>query len=87
MRVNDQIVTALENLADFGRTPPENFTKTEIMQLKTHLKTYLTLPAYGFNSSRYDLAIIFDLIVQVFDSQGFDRSSVNLIKKALTWAI
>ena len=51
------------------------------MQLKTHLKTYLTLPAYGFNSSRYDLAIIFDLIVQVFDSQGFDRSSVNLIKK------
>ena len=81
MTVDGDIIEAIQTLENFGRNPPDDFDLSDIFKLKGHLKQFCTLPTYGFNSSRYDLAIIFDLICKVYDTPGFDRKSVNLLKK------
>ena len=67
------------------KTPPPNFNKSDIMTLRQHLKTHKSLPVYGFNSSRYDMQIIFDLLVKAYDQPGFDRKSVGLLKKGTAY--
>ena len=83
--IHPGIRTASENLKQFDKTPPPGFDKQDIFKLKNHLKNFITVPVYGYNSSRYDLAIIFDLIVQVFDEAGIQRKDVNLLKKGTSY--
>ena len=85
MFVDPMIREAQERLESFGRNPPAHFNLSEIFKLKNHLKSYQSLSVYGFNSSRYDLAIIFDDIVKVYDQPGFNRKSVNLLKKGTAY--
>ena len=83
--INPVVHTALENLNTLSKNPPPNFDKQDIFLLKNHLKNFITTPVYGYNSSRYDLAIIFDLIVKVFDESGIDRKTVHLLKKGTAY--
>ena len=85
MNVDSRIMDALQNLEEVNQHPPPGFDKSDIAILKRHLKVYTTLPIYGFNSSRYDLTIIFDLIVKVYDQPGFDRKSVSMLKKGTSY--
>ena len=81
MNVDPDLIRAIQELEKYGREPPQYFSKGDIFTLKRHLKVYESLSVYGFNSSRYDLPIIFDLIVQVFDRPRFNRKSVSILKK------
>ena len=85
MNVDARIQDALQYLEEVNQHPPPGFDKSDIAILKRHLKVYTTLPIYGFNSSRYDLAIIFDLIIKVYDQPGFDRKSVSMLKKGTSY--
>ena len=84
-RNTEQISALLEKFADYVKKPPSNFSKTEIMNLRQHLKSHKSLSVYGFNSSRYDMQIIFDLLVKAHDQPGFDRKKVSLLKKGTAY--
>ena len=58
------------------------FDMDEISTLKTYVESQLDLSIFGYNSSRYDLAVMFSRICQVLDSINFDRSDISMIKKA-----
>ena len=84
MIIDPRIVNANENLKKMKETPP-GFDKEDIFKLTNHMKSYLILPVYGYNSSRYDMNLIFDMIVKTYDQPGFDRKSVNLLKKGTAY--
>ena len=63
----------------------ENFDLDEISQLKSHVQSQMDLSVFGYNSSKYDLAIIFAHICKVLDKQKFDRKNVSLLKKGLAY--
>lgn len=85
MIVDQEIISAIEHLKTLNQNPPPGFDKNDIFKLKNHLETMTTVSVYGFNSSRYDLAIIFDFIVRVLDRPGFNRKSVSLLKKGTAY--
>ena len=85
MQVDPEILLALERLKEFQKNPPSGFDKQDIYQLVQHLKTFTVLPIYGYNSSRYDMNIIFHLITKVYDEPGFNRKSVNILKKGTAY--
>ena len=84
MVINPLIVNAHENLKTMKEIPP-GFDKEDIFKLINHMKSYLTLAVYGYNSSRYDMNLIFDMIVKNYDQPGFDRKSVGLLKKGTAY--
>ena len=84
-RNTEQISALLEKFAEYMKNPPPNFNKSEIMNLRQHLKSHKSLSVYGFNSSRYDMQIIFDLLVKALDQPGFDRKNVSLLKKGTAY--
>ena len=85
MSVDPRIFEALQHLETLNKQPPSGFDKNDIFKLKRHLEVFTTLPIYGYNSSRYDLAIIFDLIVRVYDESGMPRNAINLLKKGASY--
>ena len=85
MQIDEEIVNSIERLKLLNKTPPPNFDKEDLFKLTQHLKSHLVLPIYGFNSSRYDLNIIFHLITKVYDKPGFNRKTVNLLKKGTAY--
>ena len=64
-----------------NKQPPLGFDKNDIFLLTQYMQNFIRLPVYGYNSSKYDLSIIFDLMIQTFDRNGLDRKDVNLLKK------
>ena len=62
-----------------------NFDLNEISRIKNFIKPQLQLSIFGYNSSRYDLSIIFARICQVLDDINFDRTKINMIKKGLSY--
>ena len=84
MVINPLIVNAHENLKTMKEIPP-GFDKEDIFKLINHIKSYLTLAVYGYNSSRYDMNLIFDMIVKNYDQPGFKRNSVHLLKKGTAY--
>ena len=81
----EAVSNLLATFAEYMKKPPANFNKSDIMNLRQHLKSHKSLPVYGFNSSRYDMQIIFDLLVKAYDQPGFDRKSVGLLKKGTAY--
>ena len=63
----------------------ENFDLDEISKLKSHVESQMELSLFGYNSSRYDLTIIFAHLCKVLDKQKFDRKNVSLLKKGLAY--
>ena len=63
----------------------ENFDLEELYTLQTFLSQYLELSVFGYNSSRYDLVIIFDKICAVLDSENFEREKISVLKKGLAY--
>ena len=62
MTIDPSVTSAVERLKEMVKNPPSGFDKSDILQLTNHLKAYTTLSCYGFNSQRYDLSIIFEVI-------------------------
>ena len=81
MQVDPQILLALDRLKEHQKSPPAGYDKEDLFKLSTHLKSFTVLPIYGYNSSRYDLNIIFSMITKCYEERGFNRSAVNLLKK------
>ena len=85
MFVDQEVTSALQKIKEMNKNPPAGFDKNDLFKLQNHLKVMTTVPVYGYNSSRYDLAVIFDLIVKAYDRPGFDRKSVSLLKKGTAY--
>ena len=85
MQVDPEISLALDRLKEHQKNPPAGYDKEDVFKLSTHLKSFTVLPIYGYNSSRYDMNIIFHLITKVYDEPGFNRKSVNLLKKGTAY--
>ena len=85
MSVDPRIEEALQHLETLTKQPPNGFDKSDIFMLKQHLKVFTNLSVYGYNSSRYDLSLIFDLITKVYDESGMPRSSISLLKKGTSY--
>ena len=63
----------------------KNFDLEEISEIKSFLSTHMDISVFGYNSSKYDLAIIFSHICQVLDTMNFDRNKICMIKKGLSY--
>ena len=85
MNVDPRIHATIQNLKEWNKDPPAGFDKSDLFKLSNYLKAMTTVSVYGYNSSRYDMTIIFDLIVKAFDQPGFDRKSVSLLKKGTAY--
>ena len=83
--IDPRIDATIKNLKEWNKDPPAGFDKSDLFKLSNYLKAMTTVPVYGYNSSRYDMTMIFDLIVKVFDQPGFDRKSVSLLKKGTAY--
>ena len=66
----------------------KDFRHDEIFAMKRILESFIELPIFGFNSSRYDNNIIFKLIVQCLDNLSekenpnkFRADSMQILKK------
>ena len=81
MIIPEGVSEALTRLKELNKSPPAGFDKSDIFLLRKHLETFTTVPVYGYNSSRYDLAIIFDRIVMVADRLGLSRYDISILKK------
>ena len=83
--IDQEVISALQKIKEMNKKPPPGFDKNDIFKLKNYLQAMTTVSVYGYNSSRYDLAVIFDLIIKAYDRPGFDRKSVNLLKKGTAY--
>ena len=80
MAIDPRIRQSITTLNEM-QNPPPGFDKEEIAFLKNYLQKNLVLPTYGFNSSRYDLQILFAHMIQIADEMKMKRSEIQLIKK------
>ena len=85
MHVDPGAVNSLEYLKLNHQSGIPGFNKSEMSELSAYLKAHIQLPVYGFNSSRYDLPIIFPYLIKVIDRSEIDRKSVSLLKKGLKY--
>ena len=85
VNIDPRIYEAVERLKLLNKNPPPGFDKQEIFELKNYLKTFISVPTYGYNSSRYDLAIIFDDIIRTADEMGVKREDINVLKKGTSY--
>ena len=81
MIIPEGVSEALIRIKELHKSPPPGFDKSDLFSLRKHLEIFTTVPVYGYNSSRYDLAIIFDRIIMVADKFGLSRSEISVLKK------
>ena len=63
----------------------ENFDSDELSNIRQYLSTQLELSVFGYNSSRYDLPIIFNKIIEILDFENFAREKISVLKKGLSY--
>ena len=68
----------------YGKSDP-NWDLEEVGLLKRYISTRLELSIFGYNSQKYDLAIIFEKVCAVLDQENFDRNNLSLLKKSLAY--
>ena len=90
VKFDDKLEEAYKKVCEIGKSlrfgvKNKDFDQTEISKLKTYIESRLELSVFGYNSSRYDLAIIFSRICQVLDKDDFDRKKISLLKKGLAY--
>ena len=85
VNVDPRIYEALERLKLLNKTPPPGFDKEDIFHIRNHLMNQLKVSTYGYNSSRYDLTIIFDLMMKVADEMGVKREDISILKKGTSY--
>ena len=85
MKTDSRIEVALEDLKFRMKKGIPGFNKSDIFNLITHLRTHVSLPVYGYNSSRYDLPIIFPHLVKIVDDKNLPANTISMLKKGLKY--
>ena len=89
MKIPDEVILAYETLSRYKTLNGAKFLRhDEIFRLKRILESYIELPIFGFNSSKYDNNVIFNHIVKTLDNisneseiEKFNPSSMSILKK------
>ena len=75
LKIND-----LFNAKDFKDT-----TRSDLFAIRSYLKNFTKLNIFGFNSSKYDMNIIFHRLIKIYYRITNDLSEIHIIKKATNY--
>ena len=82
MIVDKSVKAAHKKICDLLKTENTKVLQMyELYEMQYSLKSYLDLCVFGYNSSRYDLNVIFEHIIKCYDELGGNSADVHIIKK------